>query len=129
MRSLLGRNSRRPDVTFHANGRIDITARVARVIGIADGDVIDVAFEGGEFYMFVKLKAEECTGRHEAQCWATKRGSHNFRAHSKRLCQNIMRLSGATDVARLPVGDRALLFNKTTWAVILIARNNLSSDD
>ena len=128
MKSLLGRNSRRPDVSFFANGRIDITSRLARAIGLAAGDVIDMAYDGGEFYMFVRLKANACTGRHEAQCWPTKKGSHNFRAHSKRLCQAVMKFSNAEQVARLSMGDRALLFAKTTPAVIIIARNNLSSE-
>lgn len=128
MKSLLGSYSRKPDVSFYKNGRIDITARVARAIGIADGDVLDVAYDGGEFYMFVRAKAGECVGRHEAQCWPTKKGSHNYRAHSKRLCTAIMKLSNAQDVARLPTGERALIFDKTTPAVILIARNNLSDN-
>ena len=128
MKSLLGSYSRKPDVSFYKNGRIDITARAARVIGIAPGDVLDVAYDGDEYYMFVRSKADECTGRHEAKCWPTKKGSHNYRAHSKRLCTAIMKLSKAQDVVRLPIGDRALLFNKTTPAVILIARNNLSEN-
>jgi hypothetical protein len=37
-----------------------------------------------------------------------------------------MKLSNAQYVARLSTGDRALLFDKTTPAIILIARNNLS---
>lgn len=126
MKSLLGSFSRKPDVSFYKNGRIDITARVARIIGIAPGDVLDVAFDGGEYYMFVREKANACIGRHEAQCWPTKKGFHNYRAHSKRLCTAIMKLSNAQYVARLPTGDRALLFDKTTPAIILIARNNLS---
>ncbi len=125
MESLLHRNSRRPDVSFHNTGRIDITARVARLLDICPGDVIDVACEGGEFYMFVSHKAAEVQGRHEGQCYPTKQHSHNFRAHSKRLCMEVLKLSHATSVARLPIGDTALLFDKTVTAVILIARNNL----
>lgn len=127
MESLLHRNSRRPDVSFYRDGRIDITARVARLLGIRPGDVIDIAHEGGEFYMFVSHKADDAQGRHEGQCYPTKHRSHNFRTHSKRLCQAIMALSNATNVARLPIGDTALLFDKTVTAVILIVRNNLSN--
>lgn len=115
-------------MTFNANGRIDITARVARIIGISTGDVIDVAVEGGEYYLYVVRKAEHCVGRHEGRCYPTKHGSHNFRAYSKRLCQAVMRLSGATLVASLPAGESALILGGTRQAVILIVRSNLSED-
>lgn len=124
MKSLLG-YSRRPDISFHRNGRIDITARVAHKLNLQAGDVIDVAFDRVEFYLYVRQKGTAIKGRHEAQCWPTKRGSHNFRAHSSRLCRNVLALSGATDVARLPIGE--LEQRNGLPAVILIVKNNIST--
>mgnify|MGYP001023253787 CR=1 FL=1 len=125
MKSLLG-NSRRPDVTFYKSGRIDITARVAHKLCLSEGDVIDVASDGMEYYLYVRTKGIYTEGKHEAQCWPTKKGSHNFRAHSVRLCHNVMCLSGAEEVARLPIGDFEL--RNGYPSVILIVRNNLSED-
>ena len=125
MVSLLG-SSRRPDISFYASGRIDITSHVARLLGIASGDVIDVGMEKGEYFFYVRAKGAGTMGRHEAQCWQTKKGSKNYRAYSKRLCKAVMQLSGARTVARLPIGCTALIHGGGTKAVILIARNNLS---
>ena len=66
-------------------------------------------------------------GRHEAQCFPTKQGSHNFRAHSVRLCQEVMRLSGEYDVARLPIGEYEL--RDGIPSVTLIVRNNLNNHE
>ena len=123
MKSLLG-NSRRPDISFHKNGRIDITARVAKKLNLQTGDVIDVAFDGVEYYLYIQHKSNELIGKHESQCFPTKRGSNNFRAYSARLCRNIIDLSDAEDVVRLPVGEYE---ERNGYpSVVLIACNNLS---
>lgn len=122
MKSLLG-HTRKPDISFHANGRIDITAHVAHILGISNGDVIDVAIEGREYYLYVRQRSSECRGRHEAQCWSTKPRSHNFRAHSHRLCHAILQVSGVDIVARLPIGETRQINDKKM--VTLIIYNNL----
>ena len=66
MQSILG-NTRKTDITFHTNGRIDISARVAGILSLQKGDVIDVMDGGEEFYIYVKLHAPT-VGRHEAAC-------------------------------------------------------------
>lgn len=103
MKDLLGR-TRRPDITFHHNGKVDITSRVSRLLGIESGDVIDIATDGMEYYLFVKHKRADIIGRHEGQVYATYRGKcRNFRTYSKRLCEAMM--SKKSMVARLPVGE------------------------
>lgn len=126
MKSLLG-ISRRPDISFYRNGRIDITARVARKLNIQSGDVLDIVFDGIEYYLYIRQKGTFVVGRHEAQCFPTKQGSHNFRAHSVRLCQEVMRLSGEYDVARLPIGEYEL--RDGIPSVTLIVRNNLNNHE
>ena len=106
MVSLLN-NTRRPDVTFHADGRIDITARLAKMLDLHDGDVINIANDKSEYFLYVQHRADNLVGRHEAQCYPTNRRgrrNNNLRCHSKRLCNIILALNAdATDV-RLPVG-------------------------
>lgn len=104
MNSLL-HNTRKPDVTLHANGRIDIASRAARLLGLHAGDVVDVAFDdlGREAYIYVKHRA--AVGRHEAQVYPTNtRGKvcNNFRCHSKRITSALL---GERQSARLPAGD------------------------
>lgn len=120
-------NTRRPDVTFHANGRIDITARVSKMLMLQEGDVIDIAIEGGEYLMFRKHKAENLVGRHEAQCHTTKRGKHhsnNMRVYSKKLCDAMLQAANATSSAGMPAGATKELSNYGT-AVIIITRSVL----
>jgi len=123
MVSLLG-NSRRPDISFYRDGHINITARVAKQLQLQAGDVIDIAYHLGEYYLYVRAKGEQLIGKHKAQCYPTKQGSHNFRCHSSKLCQSIMQISGATDAAKLPTGQYVV--RNGCPAVILIVRNNLS---
>lgn len=123
MESIIG-NSRRPDVTFYVNGRIDITSRVARILQLNEGDVIDIGLQQGEYYLYVKNRANTLVGKHEAQCSASKKKSMNFRAYSKKLSSAVLAFS-KSDKARIPIGEVVELPN-IGWAVSLIIRNNLA---
>ena len=107
MTSLL-QNTRRPDVTFHSSGRIDITARIARALGLSKGDVIDIATDGNEYLLYARHRAANITGNHEAQCWPTNHGKHhnnNLRCQSRRLCLAVINaVRPGADVLRLPAG-------------------------
>ena len=129
MTSLL-QNTRRPDVTFHSSGRIDITARIARSLSLSKGDVIDIATDGNEYLLYVRHRAENITGTHEAQCWPTNHGKHhcnNFRCQSRRLSKAIIdQVSPCASVLRLPAGP-AVKHASIGYdcAVPLITRNPL----
>ncbi len=86
MKSILG-NTRKPDITFYSNGRIDITAGVVRQLGLSLGDVIDVMTDSEEYYLYVKYRTP--IGRHEASVYPTGKNSHNFRTYSQSLCRAI----------------------------------------
>lgn len=107
MTSVLG-NTRRADITFHKSGKIDITARVTKALGLRAGDVIDIVTGNGECYLRVKHRAERLIGRHEAQVWPTSkavRQCHNMRCHSKRLCAAVLEMCHTDDTARLHTGE------------------------
>lgn len=101
-------NTRRPDVSFYSSGRIDITAKVAKTLGLSDGDVINVATDGYEYLLYVQTKGENVVGAHTAQVHATNKGkTHNFRTHSRALCDAVFKAvdgASAAGAARLPVG-------------------------
>lgn len=112
MQSILG-NTRKTDITFHANGRMDISARVSKALSLHKGDVLDVLAGDGELYLYVKLRAPT-VGRHGATCFPTHLHSRHFRAWSWRLCQYMIKASGASsgkvelsvgEPVRLNVGD------------------------
>lgn len=108
MNRLLGNNTRRPDITFRADGRIDITSRIAKVLDLAPGDVIDVAevFDG-EFCLYVRHRACVC-GRHEGRCYPVMKGYQHgaYRVWRKRLCDAVRAAANySADYLRLPCGD------------------------
>ena len=80
-------NTRRPDITFNRNGQIRITARIARILSIATGDVINIRIEDGEYLLYV---SKNLIGRHEARCYPTNRQGHNFVANSARLSRSLL---------------------------------------
>lgn len=63
MQSILG-NTRKADITFHDNGRINISARVSKLLELSHGDVIDIMDGQGEIYLYVKHRVP-VVGRHE----------------------------------------------------------------
>ena len=112
--------TRRPDVTFYPSGRIDITSRIAKVLNLCEGDVIDIAVNGCEYQLYVKHKADSYVGSHEAT------GSRNFRCYSKRLTHVMMRTQGYgfNDVLRVPAGE-CMTFNNYGCMVSLITKIDL----
>ncbi len=121
-------NTRRPDVSFYSNGRVDITARVAKELRIETGDVINISTDGYEYLLYVKMKADNVRGAHEAVCYPTsRRNTHNFRAHSIRLARAVIDIVGVhLGEARLPVGKS--YFSKELGSIVvpLITRNPLT---
>ena len=107
MKHLLG-NTRRHDITFNADGRIEISARVTKALDLHPGDVIDIAIDerGRECYLYVKHRNP--AGKHKAQCYRTGKGKvcYSLRAHSVEICRQVLDMRGfSTTQARLPVGD------------------------
>lgn len=127
--TLLGKTTRRPDISFFRNGRIDITARLAKDIGLQPGDVIDIAIDGDEYLLHIRHKAQDVIGRHEAQCFPTNKWpkrTHNLRAHSKRLAEAVLHITG-TDNARLNAGMTFSHPIYGTAAPIIIPNNTHTS--
>ena len=127
MTSILG-NTRRADITFHPRGNIDITARVSKLLDLHCGDIIDIAVEAGEYYLYVKHRAETVAGRHEATLYPTSRKvkrCRNLRCHSRRLCRVMLDVCNATGILRLPVGEITNL--RGASALPIITRMSINS--
>ena len=109
MNSVLKDYLRKPDITFHANGRIDITAKVALGLGLSAGDTIDISDAGGEQYLFIRHKSTSNSySRYEAICSPTNRGKkrcNNFRCYSRKLSEFILLITKQNQVAKLNVGQ------------------------
>lgn len=120
MTSLLP-NSRRPDITVNFSGRIDITCRIARLLDLHPGDVIDVCQSGPEYYLHVRYSAADVVGRHEGQCFPTSRGGRgSYRAWSVRLARALRDVAGCQDlILRLPCGEAAVIDEKIYIPIII----------
>lgn len=112
---------RRPDIIFHPNGRIDITARVTNLLSLEPGDAINVWKEEDECYLYVARRSADTNSR--AICRQVNKGSNFLRVWSTSLASAIIKLSGKKE-AHLTVGESVNLpmFGK---ALHLITRNNL----
>ena len=128
MTSLL-KYTRRPDVSFYPNGRIDITSRIAKQLSLNDGDVIDVFSHKGEYMLYVRHKKENIVGAYEATVHATKKykiAAYNMRAYSIRLTHALFTQTchENTEPLRLPAGSPVNL-EGIGIAIPLITRNPL----
>ena len=81
------------DITFHANGRIDITAHVTRLLDLRPGDVVGIATDDGcpaEHYLYVARRAADLLGRHACACQPAKGNGRYLRVHNKLLAQQML---------------------------------------
>ena len=111
-------HSRRPDISFHADGRIRISANVVRALSILPGDSINIAIHDGEYYLH-SVPASECLGRHEGKCYPTKRGGRNFAVSSVRICRSFLAAVGINAKRAAFVVGEAIDNHGTTYLPII----------
>ncbi len=100
--------TRRGDVTFHADGRIDLTAHVSRLLQLRGGDVVNIASVDGspaEHYLYVVRRGSDTLGRHACTCQPAKGSGRYLRLHSKPLASHMLAVCHATERATLCVGE------------------------
>lgn len=100
--------TRRGDVTFHADGRIDLTAHVSRQLQLESGDVIGIATTDGspcEHLLYVARRHASALGRHACTCKSAKGHGRYLRLHSKALATHILGLCHAEGRLTLLVGE------------------------
>lgn len=99
MTSIQTSSSRRTDISVYPNGRIDITARIARQLHLADGDVIDIGSERGEYYLYIRYTSNNVVGRHAGVVHATRVNNNNFRTYAKSITSALYAITGVLDVS------------------------------
>ena len=112
--------SRKHDITIHPSGKIDISARIARRLALSPGDIIDIAEEEGEWYIYVKLRAGTYTGAHEGRVWPTNKSGGTFRLSSRPIAAAVLAAAGVQSRLRLPCG--AEILREGTIYITLIYR-------
>ena len=99
--------TRRGDVTFHVDGRIDITAHVSRLLGLRSGDVLGLATIDSlpaEHYLYVARRGSEVVGHHACTCKPAKGNGRYLRVYSKPLSAHILTTCHAAGRITLYVG-------------------------
>ena len=97
-------HSRKADIAFSRNGRIDIGARIARLLRLRKGDVVALATDGEEIYLYVRYR-QPAIGRYEGTVYPSNRRGFHFRTSSKAVCEAVMERCGAGFKARLFTGE------------------------
>lgn len=117
MQSILG-NTRKADITFHRGGRINISARVSKSLGLAHGDVVDIMEGTGETYLYVKHRAP-VVGKHEGMVFRSNKNGHHCVASSIKLSRYILQRCGIGDKVRLCCGNPVTLAHYGTALPII----------
>ena len=117
--------TRRGDVTFHPNGRIDLTAHVSKVLNLHPGDVVNIAEDDehpDEHFLYVSRRCAQTTGRHSCTCRRVKAGNY-LRIFSKSLSNHILQQCHASNRLSLRVGAPTTLPGIGTALPLITARH------
>lgn len=99
-------SNRRPDITFYPAGKIDISSRVARVLGLSSGDVVSLSVDSDEeLYLSVSHRAGTYDGRQEGRVRSLAGLGGTFRTYSVRMTSLVGGLSGRKGRLRCPCGE------------------------
>ncbi|ROT08384.1 hypothetical protein EEL33_04845 [Muribaculaceae bacterium Isolate-037 (Harlan)] len=114
-------STRRADVTFSVDGRIDISSHVVTALDIQPGDVLDVlAASDGSLFAGVRIPAESVVGNHRMACYPTKRGSRNYRTHCAEMAREILLRTFQPVRARFAAGESQMIDGRVLVALIPI---------
>lgn len=122
MPNVLG-NTRKPDVFFRKDGRIDITASASKLLNLEAGDCINIWSDESGLYLY----ATKPVGQHRAVCRIVNKRSRYLRASCKELTDFINSVTGDKET-HIPVGTPVHL-SAVGLALPLITRLNLYRDD
>lgn len=113
-------HTRRPDISFSRNGKIRISASVARALSLHPGYILNIAVEKGEYLLFATPAPD--FGRHRAQCYPSKKGSRNFCANSADLCAALLDSLGITAPKATFLTGEPLIIDNTKYIPIITRR-------
>ncbi|MDE5688672.1 MAG: AbrB/MazE/SpoVT family DNA-binding domain-containing protein [Paramuribaculum sp.] len=111
-------NIRRRDITFYRDGRINLTARISKTLGLKPGDSIDIITEGGEYYLHA-IHHGLAVGHGVAQCRQARPDSPSLYVNSIALCRAMFLAIGFDgDKAAFAVGP-AIIKNTKPYLPII----------
>lgn len=122
MESLI-KQYRKPDIKFFRDGRIYITARIAKEMDLKTGDAIDIIYGKGRYYLCISRR--NAPMGYVARCYRPRKSSRFMRCNSTEITSGILRAAGARDKAYLLAGRAELIPEIGQFALPLNVSNNL----
>ena len=114
--------TRRSDLTFCRSGRIYISARVVRILGLNSGDSINITCQDGEFLIFAVSALKNPAGANVAACRPSNKKGMHFYCNCAKLAKAMLRIANVkTDRVSFFVGYPTLL--NGTKALPIITKN------
>lgn len=80
---------RRPAITVHSSGRIDISSHVSKTLRLVPGDTIDVAILGADVFLYVSSKNSDIPGEMQARCRRVNATGNHLRVNSQEIASVI----------------------------------------
>lgn len=80
---------RRSDITLNADGTIVLNKRVNDLLSLHEGDVVNIAKDGIEYYLYSIGNKEGRYSNRLRRRKITKKEPRNLRFHNKKLCEYV----------------------------------------
>lgn len=115
----------KPDIKFMPNGDIHLTSKVVSLLGIQEGDSIQVATDGEEVYIYIHMRNVKEKNILGVARRATKTAGY-LRVRWTVLCEKIIKMDGRAPFAAYRVGDPYEKDGRTVLPII--TRKNYATE-
>lgn len=115
----------KPDIKFMPNGDIHLTSKVVSLLGIQEGDSIQVATDDEEVYIYIHMrnvKEKNVSGIARK----ASRSTRYLRVRWASLCKKIIGMDGRANSAAYRVGDPHEIDGRTVLPII--TRKNYATE-
>lgn len=96
-------NNVKPDIRFSDKGIIEISSKIATILGLENGDIAGFKQSDEELYIYLFSKASN--RNYKGRCIQAKKTGKFMRIYWKDLCNKIIELDGKSKDAAYRVGD------------------------
>lgn len=96
-------NNIKTDIRFSNKGIIEISAKIATILGLENGDIAGFKQSEEELYIYMYSKASDIN--YKGRCIQAKKTSRFMRIYWKDLCKKIIDLDGKSNEAAYRIGD------------------------
>lgn len=111
-------HTRRNDITFHRNGMIRISSKLAKMLGLHPGDSINIMVDSNEYLLFA-IHNDYTYGRNIARCFPSKTGGMNYCAQSVSLSRSFLEAIGCQKQKQSFMVGQPVILDQVTYVPII----------